>query len=170
MTALSRPFKDNHDAYIHTHTHKHRRARAHTHTCRHARTHTHTHAHTHTHRRTHTHTRARTHPPTVARTHVHTLSLSLSLSEHGGRTLDSGGGKFQRLTIFLGILRSEAMPASSEQLRAAVASFVTIFRNLMADRAKTASALRIHTLTVPLKVRASDVLVLFFNRTTAQVW
>ena len=96
-------------------------------------------------------------------------------TEHGGRTLDSGGGKFKILTIFLGILQSEAMPASSEQLRAAVGSFVTIFfvtifRNFMADRARKAAALRIRTLTVPLIVRASDVLVLFFNRTTIQVW
>ena len=53
------------------------------------------------------------------------------------------------------------MPASSEQLRAAVGSFVTIFRNFLADRARKAAALRIRTLTVPLKVRASDVLVLF---------
>ena len=57
------------------------------------------------------------------------------------------------------------MPASSEQLRAAVGIFVTIFvtifRNFMADRARKAAALRIRTLTVPLKVRASDVLVLF---------
>ena len=53
------------------------------------------------------------------------------------------------------------MPASSEQLRAAVGSFVTIFLNFMADRARKATALFIRTLTVPLKVRASDVLVLF---------
>ena len=81
--------------------------------------------------------------------------------EKGEHTLDSGGGKFQILTIFLGILQSEAMPASSEQLRAVVGSYVTIFRNSMADRARKAAALRIRTLTVPLKVRASDVLVLF---------
>ena len=91
------------------------------------------------------------------------LSLGeLVFTEHGGRTLDSDCGKFQILTIFLGMLQSEAMPASSEQLRAAVGSFVTIFRNFMADRARKAAVLRIRTLTVPLKVRASDVLMLFF--------
>ena len=81
-------------------------------------------------------------------------------TDDGGRTFDRDGDKFQTLTIFLGILQSEEMPGRSEQLRAAVGSFVTIFRNFMADRTRKAAALRIRTLTVPWKVRPSDVLVL----------
>ena len=44
----------------------------------------------------------------------------LVFTEHVGRTLDSGGGQFQSLSILVGILRPEAMQVSSQQQRAAV--------------------------------------------------
>ena len=46
----------------------------------------------------------------------------LVFTEHGGCTLDSGGGQFQSLSIFVGLLRPEAIPASSQQQKAAVGS------------------------------------------------
>ena len=88
---------------------------------------------------------------------------------HGERSLESGVGKFQSSAIFSGILRFEAMPVSSQQHRAAIGRFVSMMMHLMAERAKKAAAV-VRTLTVPLTIRASDVLVLFLIGLLAQVW
>ena len=100
------------------------------------------------------------------------LSLSLSGGElvftvHGGRSLESDVGKFQTLAIFSGILWLEAMPVSSQQHRAAaVGRFVSLSMQFTAERARKAAALGIRTLTVPLKIGASDCAGAICNRTT----
>ena len=53
------------------------------------------------------------------------------------------------------------MPVSSQQHKAAVGRFVTSLMHFVAERARKAADFGIRTLTVPLTIRASDMLVLF---------